>query len=153
MRRGYSISSAPQHVALLQDYYSRWECVIGDIEKEKLLDKLVYIQINPYNSTPTTTWIKDDLYEEESYIWDNEVVTVSDKVGEEVLVKQLIDAIEADCKSGNMNSRMIAEPTAGYISIQYGSLKEEITSIDLHYYENSENIIAFTKLLATADNS
>ncbi|MBR4864318.1 MAG: hypothetical protein IKU07_07070 [Oscillospiraceae bacterium] len=140
VKRQYELSDTQEHREFVSTFYSRWECLVGNISKEELLGKLIYAQVYDWDDTISQFWISED-YSRVEYYSKEENALILPKVGEDEIVKQLIDAIYADCQRGAMSQANNASTTMGSIVLQVGSLAEDVQYIDINYYENCENIL------------
>ena len=140
INREYDIADTRENREFVQSFYSRWECLVGNMDKETLLDKLIYIEVYEWDETFTQIWISEDL-DQERYDSKEINALVLPKVGEDENVKQLIDAIYADSQNGTLSQVNNDTPQKGNIYLQLGSLTEDIKYIYIDYYENNENIL------------
>ncbi len=148
INRQYKLAYTQENRQLLHSFYSRWECLFGNIDKEALLEKLIYAEVNQWNSEFSNIWISEDL-DQEKYAYQEQKLQVLPKVGEDAFVKQLLDAIYADCQNGTMSQIDNDFPSKGSITLQLGSLTEDIQHIYIDYYENCENILKVMEQLKT----
>ena len=146
VNREYQLLDTRENREFVQSFYSRWECLVGNMDKETLLDKLIYIEVYEWGETFTQIWISEDL-DQERYDSKEINALVLPKVGEDENVKQLIDAIYADSQNGTLSQVNNDTPQKGSIILQLGSLTEDIKYIYIDYYENCENILKVVQQL------
>ena len=140
INREYKIAYTQENREFMHSFYSRWECLIGNIDKERLLNKLVFAEVYDWDDRFSQIWISEGL-DQEVYDYKEENLLILPKVGNDEIVKQLIEAIYADCQNGTLSQMYNQTHSKGSITLQLYNFSEDREYIDITYYENCENIL------------
>ncbi len=156
VQRQYELSSLSEAAKKLKTFYSAPETVLGSSDLDTLCGQLTRIEIYPYSESFPRILLgnTESLFNSEYEIIDDYAekgdLVIKEPFSQSNTVKELLRAMLADCKAGNMAQSWeyhSGEPF-GTINLSFFVSKYQTEYRDITIYRDCEDTIEFLRQLA-----
>ena len=151
VERQYQVDPQSQAGQTLKTYYSSMDLLFGGEDPAQVLARAKFVEFNSYNDLlPTITISTDakDLYPQEGYDKDTQVLVfeAEGSLADDPRVKGLMEALEADCREGDMAPLWDYHKNAdtfGYLVIRYDQDRYSTKAREITVFSDCYNTVNY----------